>query len=102
MTPMFRILKFISHIDRLADDRTHRPVSGLLVHTTDDIKNDYGCGEDVIPAGTPLLCDFGGDFGLYATADVEGVLVRAKVSLHELHKVDFSAHSELIDKVLSQ
>lgn len=42
-----------------------------------------------IPAGTPLICDFAGDFGMYALADIGGVLHRVKINIDHFHKVDF-------------
>lgn len=45
----------------------------------------------VIPADTKIIADFAGDFGMYATAEVDGVMHKLKFHLHELHKIDFGS-----------
>ena len=54
------------------------------------------CGNDyykerlpIIPAGTKIIADFAGDFGIYAMAEVDGVIHRVKIEVHELHNIDF-------------
>lgn len=56
----------------------------------DDCENDYYKEQiAVIPAGTKIVADFAGDFGIYAMAEVDGVIYRIKINVHELHKINF-------------
>ena len=81
MTPMFA--KYLKMTDR--EWLNDRPAS-----MAEEAPNDYH--KEVlptIPAGTPLICDFAGDFGMYALADVDGVLHKVKITIDHFHKVDF-------------
>lgn len=79
MTP-FEILKFM---ESKAQD-------GKFAVTTADSKNDYYTDQlPTIPVGTKVLLNHGGDFGLYAIADVDGVLHNVKFLLIEVHNIDW-------------
>lgn len=55
-----------------------------------DCENDYYKEQiAIIPAGTKIVADFAGDFGMYAMAEVDGVIYRIKINVHELHNIDF-------------
>ena len=52
--------------------------------------NDYDKEElPVIPANTTIIVDFGGDFGLYGIAEINGHLKRIKLKLEDVTKLDF-------------
>jgi hypothetical protein len=90
MTPAF---EFFAKID----DREW--TEGRYATLTADVENDYHKEIlPVIPQGTILKCDFGGEFGLYALADVNGVLHKVKILLHDLHKITFHDRPESHDK----
>ena len=80
MTPAF------THLAILTDKNA---VSGKFARLTDDAANDFHKDKlPKIPAGTILQIDFAGDFGLYAVADVDGVLHKVKIELPDLHKIE--------------
>jgi len=92
MSKAFRVLEFISARD--GSDRTSR-CEGSFVTTLSKVPNDYYKEAlPFIPAGTEIQLDFGGDFGFYGVADINGVLHKVKVEIHHLHLVDFSEHVE--------
>jgi hypothetical protein len=65
-------------------------IHGSIFVTTQECKNDYYPERlPSIPAGTAIVADFAGDFGMYGMVEVDGVLHKVKVDLHELHKIDF-------------
>lgn len=66
-------------------------LNGREAKTTAPIPNDYyKDGLPEIPAGTPLVCDFAGEFGMYALADIGGVLHKVKIPLEHLHEIQIS------------
>jgi hypothetical protein len=76
------------NITRRADDDC--PIKGSVFTLKDDCANDYHPGIlPTIPAGTSIIADFAGDFGMYAMAEVDGAMHNVKIVLHELHKIDF-------------
>jgi len=94
MTPAFKVLQLFDKHDPATATRDYKGewvVKGRFVQTLSPIANDY-YKEDLptIPAGTTVQIDFGGDFGMYGIADINGVLHKIKVPVEELHKVDFS------------
>lgn len=55
-----------------------------------DCENDYYKDQiATIPAGTKIVADFAGDFGIYAMAEVDGVIHKIKIKVNELHNIDF-------------
>lgn len=65
-------------------------IKGKTFTVTGDCQNDYYKEQlAIIPAGTPIIADFAGEFGMYGIAEVDGAVHRVKVQLHELHKIDF-------------
>ncbi len=68
------------------------PIKGVTFKIKQDCENDYYHDQlPVIPAGTPIVADFAGEFGMYGLVEVNGVLHKVKINLHELHKVDFGS-----------
>ena len=62
---------------------------GVIVRTICAVRNDYHKDElPTIPANTEIRIDFGGDFGFYGVADINGVLHNVKVFLQDLHNID--------------
>jgi hypothetical protein len=56
----------------------------------EDCQNAYHRDNlETIPAGTEIVADFAGDFGMYGMVEVAGVLHKVQIELHELHKIDF-------------
>lgn len=96
-TSAMKMLAFISAFDPEIGESS---IKGKYFTLKKECNNIY-CNEmlKVIPAGTVIQADFGGDFGLHAFADVGGVLHRVKIELHELHKIDFG---EIPDDVIEQ
>lgn len=65
-------------------------IKGQIFTLMEDCGNDYHREElPIIPAGTEVIAEFAGDFGMYAMAEVDGVLHKIKIVLSELHKVNF-------------
>jgi hypothetical protein len=94
MSKAFRVLEFIT-----ARDSGNHEYAGesrckdKFVTTLEKVENDYYSDKlPFIPAGTVIQLDFGGDFGFYGVADINGVLHKIKVHIHDLHKIDFSDH----------
>jgi hypothetical protein len=94
-TPAFRIYEFAT--SRTGDERNESVIKGRFITALADLSNDY-CKDKlaVIPAGSVLLMDFAGDFGMYAMADISGVLHRVKLDLSELHHLDWSPYADEI------
>jgi hypothetical protein len=66
---------------------------GAMVRTICAVPNDYHTEQlPMIPANTEIKLDFGGDFGFYGVADINGVLHKVRVEIHHLHNVDFGDH----------
>jgi hypothetical protein len=64
------------------------------------IPNDYSQDKlPIIPAGSELVLDFGGDFGVYAMAEVQGVIHRVKIEVYHLHLIDWTPFEHLIQGV---
>lgn len=85
-TKMLRILKAVQKRDNDGEPS----IKGRFFKIKYDVENHYHKEElPIIPHGTIICADFAGDFGMYATADVGGVLHHVKIELHELHKIDF-------------
>ena len=65
-------------------------IEGEVFVLLEDAENDYNKDRlAVIPAGTSIIADFAGDFGMYGMAEVDGMLNKIKLRIEELHKVDF-------------
>lgn len=63
---------------------------GKIIYANEDMDNDYNKNElPHVPKGTVMKIDFGCDNGLYALADVNGVLHKVKIKLCDLHKIHF-------------
>ena len=55
-----------------------------------DCENDYNKEQlAVVPAGTEILADLAGDFGMYGMVEIDGALHKVKIKLTELHKINF-------------
>lgn len=55
-----------------------------------DCKNDYHADRlQVIPAGTEIIADFAGDFGMYGMVEVGGEIHNVKIILEELCNINF-------------
>ena len=85
-TPALRLLAKLT--ERTRDNES--PIKDKYFITKERTTNTYKHDElDIIPAYTVLQGEFAGDFGMYAIADIHGTLVKVKIALEELHKVDF-------------
>jgi hypothetical protein len=83
------MLKTLTNISRRYDSGESH-IKDELFKLTADCENDYYKEQlATIPAGTEVLADFAGDFGMYGMVEVGGVLHRVKINLTELHKIDF-------------
>lgn len=67
----------------------------------EDCKNTYYPDQiETVPAGTSITADFAGDFGIYGMVEVEGVIYKVKIELHELQKINFGTFdARNLDKV---
>jgi hypothetical protein len=81
MTPTF------DHFDKLSDREF---IKGRYARLRDDAGNEYGRGNPPIPAGTVIKCDFCCDSGLYALADIDGILTKVLIPLADLIKVEIA------------
>ena len=91
MTPAFKIFDFITA--RSKNEGRKSLIEGRYAPLTQDAGNDYH--KEVlptIPAGTMLRFDFGCDSGLYAMADVGGVLHKVLIPLNDIGKIDWSEY----------
>ncbi len=71
-------------------DDSESVIKGKSFTLMQDCENDYYKERlPTIPAGTTIVADFAGDFGMYGIAEVDGVLHKIKIDLHDLHKIDF-------------
>lgn len=96
MTPAFNLFKFIN--GEFSTYNKH-PIKNLMVSTVEEIHNDYHTDQlPIIPINTVMMLDFGGDFGIYAMADIGGVLHRIQVPLNEIGHIDWSPHEDAIEK----
>lgn len=101
MTPAFKLYEFIS--TRTSGENGKSLVNGLYVKTRREVTNDYYHDKlPTIPAGTWLRLDFGGDFGLYAMADIDGDLHKVKVLLPDVASLDWSEYQHRIDAMGDQ
>lgn len=65
-------------------------IKGKVFMLREECANDYYKDRlPKIPAGTTIVADFAGDFGMYGMAEIDGALHKVKVDLHELHKINF-------------
>lgn len=65
-------------------------ISDERFEVMEDCKNEFHKEMlAVIPAGSIIVADFAGDFGMYGVTEVDGVLHKVKVDITELHKVYF-------------
>lgn len=95
MSKAFKILEMIQH--RIGRDRESW-IDGKRTKTLSPTPNDYYTDKlPIIPAGTDIQLNFGGDFGIYGIADIQGVLHKIKVELHDLHFIDWSELLEQYD-----
>lgn len=65
-------------------------IKGHSFIVMEECENDYH--KDLlpkVPAGTVIVADFAGAFGMYGIAEVDGVIHKVKIHLHELHRIDF-------------
>lgn len=94
MTPAFQLYNFISGKYSIHGDH---PIKNLMVSTLEEIHNDY-CKDElpIIPINTVMQLDFGGDFGIYALADINGTLHKVKIPLNEISHIDWAPHEEEI------
>jgi len=65
-------------------------IKGHYFPVVDYCYNDFGGDLSTIPAGSLVMVNFVGDFGMYGMTEVAGVLHKVKVPLNQLHKIDFS------------
>lgn len=74
-------------------------IHGKDFRVLEQCRNDYRTDQlEFIPAGTVINADFAGDFGVYATAEIRGVIHKVKIDTHELHKIhwgEFDARKDL-------
>jgi hypothetical protein len=63
-------------------------IHGKSVIALGDSPNDYG-DLKIIPKGAEVVIDFGGDFGFYGTTVIDGVLLKVRVDLKDLHRFDW-------------
>lgn len=91
-TQAFKLLDFI-----MARDGDKPRIKGLYVTAVNDCPNSYGPEYKVITVGTTVRLDFGGDFGFYGFADVDGVIRRTRVNIQDVHRFDWSPHQAGID-----
>ena len=83
-------LKMLAFISAYSKTTQQSAIKGKFFKLKDSVKNDYKSDDlPIIPKGTVIQADFGGDFGLYALADIKGVLHKVKIDLIDLHKIDF-------------
>lgn len=88
---MLQTFKNITRIDR-TDGGADHVIRGFEFILKDDCSNDYHKDQlPIVPAGTRIVAEFAGDFGIYAMCEVDGVLHKIKIELHELHKIDFGS-----------
>ena len=86
---MLKTYETISAVDRSEGGARH-VIKGFRFTLKEDCANDYHTDQlAVIPAGTEIIADFAGDFGIYAMCEVDGAIHKIKIKLHELHKIDF-------------
>lgn len=105
MTPAFRLLKFISFRpqDKFNDDRMgSAAIHDRFITVREPVRNEYGNDGPLLPSGTIIQMDFGGDFGFYGMADLDGVLTRCRIPVNELHKLDWSPFQHEIDGVMER
>lgn len=77
-------------VRRTDDERRKAVIEGFEFIVKEECANDFRKEQlPAIPAGTVIVADFAGDFGMYGMAEVEGVIHRVKVELTDLHKIDF-------------
>lgn len=96
-TPAMKTLAFITMRDTKSRESV---IKGKYFTIKEECDNNYNRERmSVLPSGTVIQADFGGDFGLYAIADINGILRKVKIELHELHKIDFG---EIPDDVIEQ
>lgn len=85
---MLETLKNIT--ERSNDERRASVIDGVSFVLKENCANDFHKDQlPEIPAGSTIVGDFAGDFGMYGVTEVDGVLHRIKIELRELHKVDF-------------
>lgn len=81
-----------NNIIRRNSDNSGSVIKDASFTVMEDCTNSYDAVRlPTIPAGTVLIADFAGDFGMYAMAEVKGVLHKVKIELHDLHKIDFGS-----------
>ncbi len=71
-------------------DGNNSVIKGEVFIVLKDCENDYY--KELlprIPAGTEIVAEFAGDFGMYGMAEISGVIHKVKIKLHELHQIDF-------------
>jgi len=86
---MLKTYQNISRVNRFGG-RTEHAIKGEIFTLKEDCANDYHKDRlPVVPAGTEVIADFAGDFGMYALCEVDGAIHKIKIELHDLHKVDF-------------
>lgn len=62
---------------------------GVLLVSCD---NDYHKENlPIIPAGTEIKIDFGGDFGLYAVAFINGSIHKIIIKIEQVHHIHFES-----------
>lgn len=82
------MLNTLSLITRRKPSGGDAPINGCCFKVIEDCESDYG-SKMTIPAGSVVVADFAGDFGMYGVTEIDGVLHKVKVPLEELHKIHF-------------
>lgn len=86
---MMKTYENITAVNRDGSNSRH-VIEGFRFLLKEDCANDYHSDQlAVVPAGTEIIAEFAGDFGIYAMCEVADVIHRIKIKLHELHKIDF-------------
>lgn len=84
------MMKTFRNITRRAGNES--AIKGAEFTVRNECRNDYYHERlPAIRAGTVIVADFAGDFGMYGMAEIDGELHKIKVDLHELHKIDFGS-----------
>lgn len=89
MTPLFE------HYERIASLNSNDKEPTYLV-SVKEVENDYGHEYNSFPELTLFRAKFGGEFGLYCVAEVDGKLVDAKIPLSSIQNLVFVYPLDLI------
>ncbi len=98
-------LKLFQYIDgrERQGDRHESNLKDKMILVREDVKNDMHKDRlPTIPAGSEIIMDFGGDFGMYGVTTVNGEIHKIKVELHEMHKLDWRPYAEQIENFVQE